>query len=193
MTSLSNIFSSGLGACVDCVRALVVAVLEKTVPASKASGLRVLDLLKSDDTSDARRRALQLALETVLANNSRLHRRIVSELRRVVFLESGPEFWPRARACVLAEIEGQSAVSTACQLVHEATHARLWRLGFRYSEDIRHRIEQICVKAELDLLARIPGTEALRDDTSRKLDNPWWTADEIRKRRKQDLKAILFS
>lgn len=38
----------------------------------------------------------------------------------------------------------------ASTLVHEAQHARLFRLGFGYDEDIRDRIERICIKAELN-------------------------------------------
>jgi hypothetical protein len=167
-------------------------VLEKTLPASRIAGLSVLDLQRREDASADRQRALQVALDMLLASNSRLYSRVVTELHRVVFLESGPEFWPRSRACVLDGILEQSEITTACQLVHEATHARLWRIGFRYQEEIRYRIERICVRAELELLANIPGSDLYRDETLQKLRKPWWTAEEIQARRKQDLKALIL-
>jgi hypothetical protein len=41
-------------------------------------------------------------------------------------------------------------------LVHEATHAWLFRLGFGYEETIRTRVERICVLAELGVAKRFP-------------------------------------
>lgn len=44
-------------------------------------------------------------------------------------------------------------------IVHEAQHARLFRLGFGYSEEVRERIERICFKSELNYGYRIPNGE----------------------------------
>lgn len=49
----------------------------------------------------------------------------------------------------------------ACTLVHEATHAYLWRLGFRYPEDQRAQLERICTRSERVFLQRVPGEAAL--------------------------------
>lgn len=46
--------------------------------------------------------------------------------------------------------------SIASTLIHEAQHARLWRLGFRYDEPIRGRIERLCFQAERSFARRIP-------------------------------------
>ena len=48
----------------------------------------------------------------------------------------------------------------ACTIVHEATHGRLFKLGIPYDEPIRHRIEQVCIRASLLTAQRLPGTEA---------------------------------
>src|SRR2546427_9194317 len=42
-----------------------------------------------------------------------------------------------------------SAARLASTLVHEATHARLDRLGFRYAAERRARIEGICFRREI--------------------------------------------
>jgi hypothetical protein len=44
----------------------------------------------------------------------------------------------------------------AATLVHEATHARLWRTGIDYVEESRHRIEAICIRQELVFAGRLP-------------------------------------
>jgi hypothetical protein len=44
----------------------------------------------------------------------------------------------------------------ASVIVHEATHARLFRMGFGYEEAIRERVEQICLRRELAFAAKVP-------------------------------------
>lgn len=182
--------ASWVGKVIRAMQHVVVAVLEKTVPATQVAGLSVLDLLPEDGRQSDRLSVLSEALELVQVHHPRLYRRIERELRRVVFLDSGPEYWPQARACVLDDIHQQSAIATSCQLVHEATHGRLWRRGFRYSEAERPRIERICVAAELELLDRVPGGDTLRARTETKLSQPWWTTEEIRARRRDVLKSV---
>ena len=45
----------------------------------------------------------------------------------------------------------------ASVLVHEATHGWLDGHGIQYSESVRHRIERVCVRAELLFCRRMPG------------------------------------
>jgi hypothetical protein len=49
-----------------------------------------------------------------------------------------------------------TSVELALTLVHEGTHARLRRWGFRYDETIRARIERICIRNELAVARRFP-------------------------------------
>ena len=46
--------------------------------------------------------------------------------------------------------------SLACSLIHEAQHARLYRLGFGYEEPIRGRIERLCFRAERNFARLLP-------------------------------------
>jgi hypothetical protein len=60
--------------------------------------------------------------------------------------------------------ETTSVAQIACALVHEATHARLMRLGFGYDEPKRLRIEHICLDSERAFARRLPdGLELLKE------------------------------
>jgi hypothetical protein len=51
--------------------------------------------------------------------------------------------------------------SIACVLVHEAQHARLWRLGFCYDEPIRGRVEGLCYRAQRNFARLLTNGEDL--------------------------------
>jgi hypothetical protein len=55
------------------------------------------------------------------------------------------EFNPPLNACVIDDtyVDTASPEEIASLIVHEATHARLWRRGIGYPETLRYRIEQI--------------------------------------------------
>ncbi|WP_143198721.1 hypothetical protein [Bradyrhizobium sp. AS23.2] len=68
-------------------------------------------------------------------------------------------------ACLLDERVVASETTTlewiASAIVHEATHARLEKRGIRYDEAVRHRIERICARRELDFARHLSGVDAL--------------------------------
>jgi len=55
----------------------------------------------------------------------------------------------------------------ASTIVHEATHARLWRFG--YDEALRSRIEAICIRREIAFVAKLPNSEQIRDGAEQRL------------------------
>lgn len=57
--------------------------------------------------------------------------------------------------------EETTSEAIACLLVHEAQHARLFRLGFDYEEPVRGRIERICHRAERNFARLLPDSEWL--------------------------------
>jgi hypothetical protein len=57
--------------------------------------------------------------------------------------------------------QNTSIAQIASAIVHEATHARLMRLGFGYEEPKRLRIERICFGAEQAFARRLPDGEEL--------------------------------
>jgi hypothetical protein len=57
----------------------------------------------------------------------------------------------------------------AATIVHEATHARLQRCGIGYEEELRDRVEAVCVRRELAFAARLPNGERVREEAERGL------------------------
>ena len=77
-------------------------------------------------------------------------------------------------ACLLDERVVASETTTlewiASAIVHEATHARLEKRGIRYDEAVRHRIERICARRELDFARHLSGVDALHEEITWRLD-----------------------
>jgi len=61
----------------------------------------------------------------------------------------------------------------ACCLFHEAQHGRLRRWGFGYEEEIRTRIERICMTAERNFARKLPGCEELVECLEDRLETDW--------------------
>ena len=57
----------------------------------------------------------------------------------------------------------------ACLVIHEAQHARLFRLGFDYTVPRRGRIERICIQAEKNFALRLPDGEEMASDADDRL------------------------
>jgi hypothetical protein len=69
--------------------------------------------------------------------------------------------WHREARLVVLEETHVLEPSTSCQdiastLVHESTHARLDRLGFQYTPELRERIERACFRRQLAFARRLP-------------------------------------
>ncbi len=58
----------------------------------------------------------------------------------------------------------------ACILIHEAQHARLFRLGFGYDQRIRARIEALCYRAERIFAHALPNGRELAAEAQSFLD-----------------------
>lgn len=82
--------------------------------------------------------------------------------------------------------EANSPSRIAATIVHEATHARLWRRGIRYQEDSRSRVEAICFRSERAFAARIPNGEQIREQADQRLrayaSQDYWTDEAFRRR-----------
>lgn len=95
-------------------------------------------------------------------------RRIRADLTGGIWVE--PQFTTRAHfdsrvwSCVFnaRNFDDHYDVAIASMLVHEATHARLWRAGVRYEEPLRYRVERACYRQQLNFVRRLPA-EAGRD------------------------------
>ncbi len=83
-----------------------------------------------------------------------------------------------------------TAEKLACTLVHEAQHARLFRLGFGYEQDMRGRIERLCFRAERNFAKLLPDEDELIEQAE-----AWMEADaeahfSSEARREADFRAL---
>jgi hypothetical protein len=83
------------------------------------------------------------------------------------------------KACVIDERFALRETTTferiASTIIHEATHARLERRGIVYEEKARSRIEAVCLRRELNFVAKLPFGKPLRDEIARELE--WCVSD----------------
>jgi hypothetical protein len=63
-----------------------------------------------------------------------------------------------------------SPAKLALTLVHEATHARLDRIGCSYAENDRARVERVCVQAEVALAERLTDGADLAENARARLE-----------------------
>jgi hypothetical protein len=78
-----------------------------------------------------------------------------------------------------------SASEMALTIVHEATHARLFKFRIGYTEDIRERVERICIKSEIAFAKRLPdGQKFVEMAESRLLEMSadYWTNTQFQQR-----------
>jgi hypothetical protein len=69
--------------------------------------------------------------------------------------------------------ETTSSALIASVIVHEATHARLMRCGIGYEEELRIRVERVCVRRQRAFAAKLPGGDEARQQAERFLtDTP---------------------
>lgn len=86
--------------------------------------------------------------------------------------------------------EDSSIAEIASVIVHEATHARLMRLGFGYEEPKRLRIEHICLDAQRSFIRRLPNEDELLnqiEETKSYYDNDHFS---VAGRQEAELKAL---
>jgi hypothetical protein len=110
------------------------------------------------------------ALQLIKLHDPLHYSRVVHYLERVwVRLElTAPAcYYHSMRACVLDERyilkEATTVEEIASTIVHEATHARLEQRGIQYLDKQRQRIEAVCIRRELNFIAKLPHVEPLQE------------------------------
>ena len=129
---------------------------------------------------------VERALALIRSHDPVRYRRMLGDLERIwVHLVAGSvaQFDAALLACTLDERfvldEATSPEMIAAAIVHEATHARLWRCGLGYEEAIRHRVEAICLRREIAFARKLPDGEVVREQAERTLtlcaDPGYWS------------------
>lgn len=107
------------------------------------------------------------------------------------------QFDPALRACLLDERfvldEASDAPTIAAVIVHEATHARLWHCGIGYEEQLRSRVEAICLRRELAFARTLQDGRGVREAAEAALAMPpsyWTNAASYDREREGDLQVL---
>jgi hypothetical protein len=116
-------------------------------------------------------RRIEESLRLIKDSDSLHYLRVIDNLDRisVSLLPNGSAHYDRSlNACVLDERfvlhESTTLERIASTIIHEATHARLEGWGISYDEKERVRIEAICLRRELNFLAKLPHSEPLQEE-----------------------------
>jgi hypothetical protein len=128
-------------------------------------------------------RRVEDALQLIKLRAPLHYSRVVRHLERIwVRLEHTASacYYHSMRACVLDERYVLQKTTTveeiAATIIHEATHARLERLGIQYVEKQRRRIEAVCIRRELNFIAKLPHAEPLQEALTSTLE--WCASNE---------------
>ena len=146
---------------------------------------------------------IESALHLIKTCDPLRYARVSRDLDRIIVRVLPGEFAhfdPRLGVCcidprfVLAEMSSPEKI--AATIVHEATHARLWRRGIRYEQEVRHRVEAVCYRRELAFSAKLPNGDGIREETLRSLSAyakpESWSDDAVESRTVEGAAEALF-
>jgi hypothetical protein len=147
-------------------------------------------------------RRIEAALSLIKRHDRVRYDRLIRDLDRIwVIVLASPRacFDYKTYACQIDSRYFLAETTTleliASTIVHEATHARLWRRGFRYEEARRRRIEAICIRRQIAFASRLPNGRTARDSAERTLtlcaSDDYWTNKAFHDRHIEDGIAAL--
>jgi hypothetical protein len=154
------------------------------------------------ENAEASLNRVEDALRLIKAYDPRRYRRLLRDLERIwvaVIVGGIAHFDASIWTCVLDPRivlnDAKTSEDIATAIVHEATHARLWRRGFRYSEEVRSRVEAICFRRERAFAAKLPNGEQIRDSANRCLTayagREHWTDEAFYRRYEEGVSKAL--
>jgi hypothetical protein len=90
-------------------------------------------------------------------------------------------------------VASSSREAIAATVIHEATHAQLWRRGVGISEELRYRVERICMQEELSFARRLPDGRELSESIERDmaLASAPWSKEVLQQQRLEQWRADL--
>ena len=145
-------------------------------------GVRVCVSHSAEDADDVFEKAAE-ALRLIARYAPRMSARMRRDVKRLLFGDVfGGRYLAGLQTCLIGTDYARRALplELAMMVVHEATHARLARAGFRYVGACRERIERICIAAEIAFAERVPGSGAAIDGTRALQESEWWTPEKGR-------------
>jgi hypothetical protein len=144
------------------------------------------------DNDERALRCVKKALRLIKVHDPIRYDRLLRDLDRVLVgpIPSQGRYSASMKAChldsrfVLAKTTSPEQI--AATIVHEATHARLRRCGIGYDEQLRGRVEAVCVRRELAFARRLPHGDDVRAQAEWALRHGW-SDTPFDERRRQEL------
>ena len=133
------------------------------------------------------------ALALIAAFDPGRLRRVERDLRRFgIEAVGGDRYDPGFRAHVLSKdwLQTSNDTDVALNIVHEATHARIFGRGIPYNARTAERIEAVCVGQEVAFARRLPGDQGWIRNLERKVERQWWKPGAQRARLAARLEAL---
>lgn len=121
------------------------------------------------------------ALSLIARHRPRLAARLRRDVKHLLFADvSGGRYLAGLQVCLIAVGYARRVppLELAMMIVHEATHARLSRAGFRYVGECRERLERICVRAEVAFAQCVPGSRAAVEKAQAMEQSQWWDPEK---------------
>jgi hypothetical protein len=139
-------------------------------------GIEMRLLLPDREELEVATNKVSEALRLIAIHDPRRFAKLTRDVRRIWVgaTYNRGEWLSKLRMCVLrfeyVVSPDTSPARLALILVHEATHARLDRLGCTYAEKDRAEVERICVRAEIALAERLPDGAPLAENARGRLE-----------------------
>lgn len=157
-----------------------------------AHGLTLVDLTQQQEAGPLFA-AVEEALRIIAEHDPARLRRMRGDVKHIAIMhtaDSAGEWWRLPGVMVLAfsHIQRAMPLSLAMTIVHEATHARIDRMGA--IETDKEREERFCVAQEIVFARRVPGSERLIECAPRKLETEYWKQTGTREYQARRLKAL---
>lgn len=131
------------------------------------------------------------ALDLISEFDPRRHLQIRRDMKKIwVLVAPGycANWMDELQMCILdrdyCSQDNVSASEMALIFVHESTHARLCKLKIEYTEDIRNRVERVCIKSEISFAKRLPNGQKFVEMAESRLQIPesYWTDAQFQQR-----------
>lgn len=147
------------------------------LPTERVAGIRLSLLVSARENGHARERIIA-AVNLLESSAPVFYRRVKRYISRIV-VWSGPysaAVRPHTVQLSTSHMHPVDSLELASVLVHEATHLKIGAFKIPYRENLRRRIEELCVKEQCNFL-RIAGGDgpAIAEILEDRLARPWWT------------------
>lgn len=128
---------------------------------------------------------LHAVLQLIDSRAPRQLRRIAADLGTIALVPAGGEYFDtsfRAYVMDVPTLMHLGIPELALKVVHEATHARILKCGIDHRKFGRRRLEQLCMRQELQFARLLDDAGSLTDWAKARTDTEWWAQEALQAR-----------